>query len=551
MSRRHDDESWTIEPVGTTPPPAPGPLTPPPKLGALTPQPSLSVPPVGARATQPPSASSSAPGGVVSPKAHELARGFLAVLFMGIRTAQIHDVGNRAFERAVELVREAAEQLHHATGGFTVVFTDGAVFLNGARLRVDSGAHEAMRTLARLLEQRGLGGVSLSSWPRLPVLRALLVHLAGAREESVAVGDLAAVRELLVAPQALADHGGGGLVDRRVFALQCYAKLVLVLRDLRTQAEQGHAPRVRAVRLIQDLVELGSERADILLRLAHTHSGADADDLHGANVCVLSLALGQALGLPRPQLVDLGVGALYHDVGRTPATAVPAVTPAGGRDLAWDDETSDDALSLDDDDDSRARTAPMALPRHHHPEEALGDAARAHPWSSFARVLAQAGTSRVGLMRAVIAGEHHIGPRDVDLWGVPRPLPTLLSRIVAVADAYDALIGGLASPAAEPLPPLEALASLLADADGRLDARCVDLLINVLRAFPVGADVLLDSGERAVVRSHAGGTRWDRPVVQVQGVDGPRSVDLMRRTGDRFLLRIVSTTRFARAEAGV
>lgn len=549
MSRGRDDDAWSIEPLGA----------PTPAAGAVTPRPSLSARAPASRGTEPP-ASSSSPGGVTNPKAHELARNFLAALFMGVRTAQIHDVGNRAFERAIELVRDAAEQLHRATGGFTVVFTDGAVFLNGHRLRVDGSAHEAMRTLARLLEQRGLGGVSLSSWPRLPVLRALLVHLAGARDEAVAAGDLAAVRELLVAPQALTDHAGGGLVDRRVFALQCYAKLVLVLRDLRTQPARGHAPRVRAVRLIQDLVELGSERADILLRLAHTHTGADADDLHGANVCVLSLALGQALGLARPQLVDLGVGALYHDVGRSPASAVPGAAPAGARGLAWEDETAedalssltaDDALSLDDDDEgSRARTAPMALPRHHHPEEALGDAARAHPWSSFARVLAQAGTSRVGLMRAVIAGEHHIGPRDVDLWGVPRPLPTLLSRIVAVADAYDALIGGLASPVAEPLPPLEALASLLADADERLDARCVDLLINVLRAFPVGAHVLLDSGEHAVVRSHAGGTRWDRPVVQVQGVDGPRSVDLMRRTGDRFLLRIVSTTRFARAEAG-
>lgn len=549
MSRGRDDDAWSIEPLGA----------PTPAAGAVTPRPSLSARAPASRGTEPP-ASSSSPGGVANPKAHELARNFLAALFMGVRTAQIHDVGNRAFERAIELVRDAAEQLHRATGGFTVVFTDGAVFLNGHRLRVDGSAHEAMRTLARLLEQRGLGGVSLSSWPRLPVLRALLVHLAGARDEAVAAGDQAAVRELLVAPQALTDHAGGGLVDRRVFALQCYAKLVLVLRDLRTQPARGHAPRVRAVRLIQDLVELGSERADILLRLAHTHTGADADDLHGANVCVLSLALGQALGLARPQLVDLGVGALYHDVGRSPASAVPGAAPAGARGLAWEDETAedalssltaDDALSLDDDDEgSRARTAPMALPRHHHPEEALGDAARAHPWSSFARVLAQAGTSRVGLMRAVIAGEHHIGPRDVDLWGVPRPLPTLLSRIVAVADAYDALIGGLASPVAEPLPPLEALASLLADADERLDARCVDLLINVLRAFPVGAHVLLDSGEHAVVRSHAGGTRWDRPVVQVQGVDGPRSVDLMRRTGDRFLLRIVSTTRFARAEAG-
>ena len=46
----------------------------------------------------------------LTPKAQELGRGFLSALFMGVRTAQIHDSGNKAFERAVDTVRDAAEQ---------------------------------------------------------------------------------------------------------------------------------------------------------------------------------------------------------------------------------------------------------------------------------------------------------------------------------------------------------------------------------------------------------------------------------------------------------
>jgi hypothetical protein len=47
------------------------------------------------------------------------------------------------------------------------------------------------------------------------------------------------------------------------------------------------------------------------------------------------------------------------------------------------------------------------------------------------------------------------------------------------------------------------------------------------------------------VRSHAGGTRWDRPVVAVGEGPGARAVDLMRQVDGRFPLRIVSTVRFA------
>jgi hypothetical protein len=180
-----------------------------------------------------------------------------------------------------------------------------------------------------------------------------------------------------------------------------------------------------------------------------------------------------------------------------------------------------------------------------HPEELLDAVEQGHAYVSFARVLIEAGTSRVGLLRAVVAGEHHVRPGEVDLWGVARPRPSVLSRIVAVADAYDGLTSGLAAPDGRPRAPLDALAALSAGEDPRLDLDLVDLLVNVLRAFPVGCVVRLDDGARAVVRSHAGGTRWDRPVVAVGEGPGARAVDLMRQVDGRFPLRIVSTVRFA------
>ena len=72
---------------------------------------------------------------------------------------------------------------------------------------------------------------------------------------------------------------------------------------------------MRAVRVLQNLIELCDHRADLLLRLSTNHEGAIPAVLHGVNVCMLSLALGRALGLTRAQLVDLGVGALFHHIG--------------------------------------------------------------------------------------------------------------------------------------------------------------------------------------------------------------------------------------------
>lgn len=44
----------------------------------------------------------------------------------------------------------------------------------------------------------------------------------------------------------------------------------------------------------------------------------DYDDytfIHSVNVCIFSVAVGRRLGLTRPQLFDLGLAAMLHDVG--------------------------------------------------------------------------------------------------------------------------------------------------------------------------------------------------------------------------------------------
>ena len=37
---------------------------------------------------------------------------------------------------------------------------------------------------------------------------------------------------------------------------------------------------------------------------------------HSVNVCILSISLGKKLGLDRHELVDLGLSAFFHDLGK-------------------------------------------------------------------------------------------------------------------------------------------------------------------------------------------------------------------------------------------
>lgn len=494
----------------------------------------------------------------LSPKAVELGRGFLSALFMGLRTAQIHDHGNKAFERAVHNVRNAAEALYAATGGFSVNFVDESAFLNGVRLRFDGTSFDAMVTLRHILEQKDLGGIEMRSPPSFDAVRKLILLFSSSGAELVNKDDLLALQIGVLGVQRFADRSEGKLnIDRRVFAVHCYAKLMLAFREQFAQTE-GAQPKLRAVRIVQDVVELSGDRLDFLLRLGTNRRGAPLDEMHAANVCVLSIAVGRALGLGRGELVDLGVAALLHDVGRTraedlsevipqPAPSIDATVPNEIEALPEDalieapeeaDPDPTDSLDLPWFGDNTQKTMMRLAPgRPAHPEEML-DGEHPHAGVSLARLIAAAGLGPGGLIRTLTAAEHHKSGEDRFLY----------SRIVAVTDAYDALCSGLGTPDGAQYDTLEALNTLFQDPSGRIDLDVLDLLINVLRAFPVGVEVVLDTGERGTVATHEGSTRWDRPVVHATAPKA-RTIDLMIRDGDRFLARIVGTARFLGAGA--
>ncbi|MCA9548420.1 MAG: hypothetical protein KC933_00195 [Myxococcales bacterium] len=449
---------------------------------------------MNAPGSQPPAARRGAP---VSAKAQDLARNLLSALFMAVRTAKIHDPSNEAFENAVQAVFRSAEALFSATGGFTIQFVEDSVFLNGGRMRFESGTFATMRTLRRLLEAEGLGGIELMRPPSTASVRQLVGMFTPGAKAEVSMDLAQEIRTLGV--QRLVDNREDIKVDRRVFAVQCYGKLLLAVREQLERIAQARAcdwaaqvspPRLRLVRVVQDMVELGADRADFLLRLSTNRKGAGEVELHGANTSLLAIVLGHALGLPRPDLVDVAVAGLFHHIG-----------------------------------------APVDLAGHFTYAPQISHA-------SLARLVAESGVGPSSYLRGLIVGEQAIRAQP-GAGAQPHPY----SRLVKVAATFDRWTGGFGA-TQPPLHPLSALARMHNAGAAELDPGMVDLLINVLRAFPVGARVVLDSGATATVTNQLGGARWDRPMVQVDGAP-PRILDLSLREGGRFVDRIASTARFA------
>ena len=83
------------------------------------------------------------------------------------------------------------------------------------------------------------------------------------------------------------------------------------------RARQTGRPDLRhAKRLVQPVVDSIMKHEYSIVGLTALKDHDEYTYAHCVNVSVLSVSMGQALGLPRQALADLGVAALLHDIGK-------------------------------------------------------------------------------------------------------------------------------------------------------------------------------------------------------------------------------------------
>jgi HD-GYP domain-containing protein (c-di-GMP phosphodiesterase class II) len=185
---------------------------------------------------------------------------------------------------------------------------------------------------------------------------------------------------------------------------------------------------------------------------------------HCVNVSVLSVSIGQALGLPRQALADLGVAALLHDIGKV---AVPGEV--------------------------------LRKPAKLTPDE--WGFIRRHPLEGVKMMFRMPGLSPLTLDSMRVCLEHHM---NFDLTGYPEVAhewaQATLSRIVAMADCFDAMTAHRAYHK-RPRTPFEALQYLLGPARVQFDPAVLWSLVRTVGLYPAGSMLLTESNHMVLAVS--------------------------------------------------
>lgn len=444
-------------------------------------------------------------------------REFLFAWFQLFRTAQIHAIDNRAVRRPVENFIEVSKQMLEREGSVSFQAKDGTLFINSMKMKLSSEEYyEVAGPIFEFCQQRGMGGFvlegELDSEAVLLLLRIFVYELEPENAFGKIQSALQAAQLPLRINKPLGVRRGGAsaevVLERRAYTFLTYSKLMVLYRTL--QAERGNvAKRNFAVkkigRTVQQLVDICLEDDHTFLGVSAVKSAENYGAQHAANMAVLSISLGEKLGLSKVDLADLGLAAIFCDVGLLDVAA----------------ELLDKAGPLTEEERQQIER---------------------HTQSGVEFLFGEKFYTKSVLRRIVVAAAHH---RWVNGDGYPRVARRvdLYSRIVAIADCYDAMTSE--RPWRRALLPDEALARMVAEAGKKFDPVLLKIFINSLGLYPAGTLVRLSTGELAVVVYGGGeGERATRPVVALLDAAGEpgETLDLLEKgPAGEYVRGIVAT----------
>ena len=382
-----------------------------------------------------------------------------------LRLTKVHDFQNAAFKAPIEEFFNLLTQLNGVLGAVHMISVDEQVYINDIRVRFDVNSTVG-EFLNKTLKRHQTGGISFHDCLDRAQLKQFIGRLTdpppskGARaalQIKLNEDGLKAVELLPVF--RFKSHGEEVQTTSQKAFSEVYGKSSQMVAEAWGNLSNQRMPNPLPIRrLVTELIDLSEGDNGNLLQGEESEQNPPYVN-HSLRVSALALLIGRALNLSNAALSDLGVAAVFHDMGYT------------------------------------AKENGYAPPFERH-------------GSACARLLLkQRGFHEAKIRRLMACLQHH------EPFNAPRK-PTLFARIIRIVDDYDTLTRNRGK--GPLMVPADAIAYMAGSCGTEYDPTLFQLFVNEIGVYPPGTLVTLSDQSIAIVSSGARSPEtFAQPLVQV------------------------------------
>jgi HD-GYP domain-containing protein (c-di-GMP phosphodiesterase class II) len=411
----------------------------------------------------------------------------LIAFFRMIQVIRIYDDNNQVVRRCLAHLIASTEGLL-TDEGLMIVLSDGQHYVQGTRVRYHQGTGLCFHGLLESFTRQGpLGFVfhtSLKKAPAAEILsffRLLVESLVENRDREWLVRQVKDEKAFgwVDVLDVVRTDGQGQQRHVREKVQETYLRSRAAVVEITRKLSKGARVGVwKAQRIVQNMVDLVQEDEALFFGLSTIKDYDDYTYGHSVNVAVLSICLGNRIGLSRSSQVHLGICGLFHDLGKV--EIAPEIVKKPGK-------------------LNKLERAEMEK----------------HPLWSARQILRLQASHDLKSRITLAPLEHHL---NHDLSGYPK-IPSkervsLFGRILHIADFYDAVT----SPRAYrtfAYSPDEAVKMMLEKAGEEFDPILLKVFARMLGVYPIGTVLHLDTGDMGIVCDYPSGQGRTLPRIVV------------------------------------
>lgn len=412
-------------------------------------------------------------------------------IFVLLKTSQNYVEGHSAINAPISNILKTVREIHRRNEEASLRVHSGYLLLGELRLKPDAVGFDAFMFTMGEMKRYFIGGINFSTSVTAEEIGKFAYIFREVEPipspqtfqkivEQLHLKNIIGIElEILTEEEAFDKGEAPEQKDSKVRAKKVYFQTLHAISEVMENAKMGQTLRLRkSKRVVQGMIDQLLAAETNLIGLTTIRSYDEYTYNHSVNVCILSLAIGQRVGLSKGKLCELGMAALFHDIGK-----------------------ADIPIEI------------LNKPTEFSKEE--WETMQKHPIHGVKKLMKLKGLDALSSRIITGAFEHHL---NCDFSGYPKvPYKTLslFGRIISIADCYDGLTSSRVY-SRVPHPPDKALSFMISRAGKAYDPIMLKLFINCIGIYPVGALLLLNTKELAVVmQNNPDPEKWSTPWVKV------------------------------------
>lgn len=404
-------------------------------------------------------------------------------LFRMIQSIRIHQDNNQLVKLCLTAFQDTVARLDLQTD-ITVQICDGRFFVQGEKIQYRKELLRLINGMLQFFQRRALEGLRIHpavkeiSQDELLTFMRLLVQCEEKTDPSAWLLEQAKDERFpWVTVLKGTEIKRRSIENLKEKAKSTYFHAMNSVRDVAQRISyQGYAGIRKSKRMVQNMLDCLAEDEALFLCLSTIKDYDDYTYTHSVNVAVLSLCLGNRIGLSKNSLEHLGICGLFHDLGKVDIPREILTKPGRLTEGEWTEM-------------------------------------RKHPLASVRQILRLRASHEVKSKILLAPFEHHV---KFNLSGYPKvdlkKDVSLFGRILQIADVYDA-ITSVRAYRDHALSPDQAISLMMEGSGTDFDPVLLKVFAIMMGTYPVGSLLELDTGEMGVVLDYPMQTGGSRPRV--------------------------------------